>query len=70
MDTPWIHEMPHAERIHNPQITISIPREMAAFVRGTVQDGNYSSVSEVVREALRDWRMKAGERGLISKAKV
>jgi putative addiction module CopG family antidote len=43
---------------------------MAAFVRGTVQDGNYSSVSEVVREALRDWRMKAGERGLISKAKV
>lgn len=62
--------MAHSERVNNPQITISVPREMVAFVRSTVQNGNYSSISEVMREALRDWRMKAGERGLISKDKV
>ena len=39
-------------------ITISLPPEMAAMVRQTVQNGAYSSVSEVVREALRDWSRK------------
>jgi len=31
---------------------------MAAMVRRKVEDGEYSSVSEVVREALRDWSRK------------
>jgi antitoxin ParD1/3/4 len=31
---------------------------MAAAVKGAVKDGDYASTSEVVREALRDWRMK------------
>lgn len=39
-------------------ITISLPPEMAAMVRQTVDSGAYSSVSEVVREALRDWSRK------------
>ncbi|MEY2926611.1 MAG: hypothetical protein RL367_1088 [Pseudomonadota bacterium] len=39
-------------------ITISLPPEMAAMVRKTVENGAYSSVSEVVREALRDWSRK------------
>ena len=39
-------------------ITISLPPEMAAMVRQTVENGAYSSVSEVVREALRDWSRK------------
>lgn len=39
-------------------ITISLPPEMAAMIRQTVENGTYSSVSEVVREALRDWSHK------------
>lgn len=39
-------------------ITVSLPPEMAAMIRQTVENGAYSSVSEVVREALRDWSRK------------
>ncbi len=31
---------------------------MAAAVKGAVQAGDYASTSEVVREALREWRTK------------
>jgi antitoxin ParD1/3/4 len=31
---------------------------MAAVVKGAVADGDYASSSEVVREALRDWKLK------------
>jgi antitoxin ParD1/3/4 len=40
------------------RLTITLPAEMAALVKGAVADGNYASSSEVVREALRDWKMK------------
>ncbi len=40
------------------RLTITLPSEMAAIVRGAVEEGNYASSSEVVREALRDWKMK------------
>lgn len=40
------------------RLTITLPHEMAATVKGAVEDGDYASSSEVVREALRDWRMK------------
>ena len=40
------------------RFTITLPAEMAAIVRRAVADGGYASVSEVVREALRDWKMK------------
>jgi antitoxin ParD1/3/4 len=36
-------------------VTISLPSELRAFVRGCVATGRYSSVSEVVRAALRDF---------------
>lgn len=39
-------------------ITVSLPPEMAAMVRQKVEEGGYSSVSEIVREALRDWSRK------------
>jgi antitoxin ParD1/3/4 len=39
-------------------VTVSLPPEMAAMMRQKVEDGEYSSVSEVVREALRDWSRK------------
>jgi antitoxin ParD1/3/4 len=40
------------------RLTITLPSDMAAIIRGAVEGGNYASSSEVVREALRDWKMK------------
>jgi antitoxin ParD1/3/4 len=40
------------------RMTITIPAEMAALVKSAVQAGDYASTSEVVRAALRDWKMK------------
>ena len=31
---------------------------MATIVRGAVEEGDYASFSEVVRDALRDWKTK------------
>jgi antitoxin ParD1/3/4 len=38
------------------RITITLPAELAAVVKGAVEAGDYASSSEVVREALRDWK--------------
>ena len=40
------------------RLTITLPSEMAAVVRSAVAEGDYASTSEVVRAALRDWKMK------------
>ncbi len=40
------------------KISIALPPEMVASLRQAVTDGEYSSSSEVVREALRDWNHK------------
>jgi antitoxin ParD1/3/4 len=40
------------------RLTITLPADMAAAVRGAVDGGDYASTSEVVREALRDWKLK------------
>jgi antitoxin ParD1/3/4 len=40
------------------RITITLPSDMAAIVRRAVEEGDYASTSEVVRAALRDWKMK------------
>ena len=40
------------------RLTVTLPAEMAAVVKGAVQEGDYASSSEVVREALRDWKIK------------
>ena len=45
--------MPTIERM-----TITLPSDMAALVKNAVTGGDYASSSEVVREALRDWKMK------------
>ncbi|MCQ9156826.1 type II toxin-antitoxin system ParD family antitoxin [Acidomonas methanolica] len=37
------------------RMTITVPSEMAAILRQTVDGGEYASASEVVREALREW---------------
>lgn len=40
------------------RLTITLPAEMAGLVKGAVDDGDYASTSEVIREALRDWKLK------------
>lgn len=40
------------------KLSIAVPAEMAAELRAAVEAGEYSSVSEVIRNALRDWRVR------------
>lgn len=40
------------------KISIALPPEMVATLRGAVATGEYASSSEVVRDALRDWTHK------------
>lgn len=40
------------------RLTITLPAEMAAVVKSADEAGDYASTSEVVRAALRDWKMK------------
>ena len=45
--------MPEIERL-----TITMPPELAAVVKDAVETGDYASSSEVIRAALRDWKVK------------
>ena len=40
------------------KISVALPPEMVAIIRGAVDTGEYASSSEVVRDALRDWTHK------------
>jgi antitoxin ParD1/3/4 len=40
------------------RMTIKMPSEMAAVVKDAVDTGDYASSSEVIRSALRDWKLK------------
>jgi antitoxin ParD1/3/4 len=40
------------------KVSIALTSEMAAVVREAVENGEYASSSEVVREALREWKMR------------
>ena len=40
------------------RLTITLPAEMAALVKEAVAGGDYASASEVIRDALRDWKMR------------
>ena len=53
--------MPEIERI-----TVTMPRDLADRVRRSVEEGEYATTSEVVREAVRDWtrRQEAERSGL------
>ena len=44
------------------KISIALPPEMVAIIRGAVDTGEYASSSEVVRDALRDWTHKRNMR--------
>jgi antitoxin ParD1/3/4 len=38
------------------KITIALTPEMASFIRGAVDAGDYASTSEAIREAVREWK--------------
>ena len=40
------------------RITVTLTADMAQTIKAAVNGGLYASNSEIVREALRDWRMK------------
>jgi antitoxin ParD1/3/4 len=40
------------------RLTITLPSDMAATIKSAVEGGGYASASEVVREALRDWKLR------------
>jgi antitoxin ParD1/3/4 len=40
------------------RMTITMPADMAALVKAAVEAGDYASTSEVVRDALRQWKMR------------
>lgn len=40
------------------KISIALTQDMASLVRQAVESGEYASNSEVIRDALRDWKIK------------
>lgn len=40
------------------KISVALPQEMVAILRAAVDSGEYSSASEVIREALRAWKLR------------
>jgi antitoxin ParD1/3/4 len=40
------------------RLTVTLPADMAAFVKNAIEGGDYASASEVIRDALRDWKRK------------
>ncbi len=40
------------------KLSVALTPDMVAEMRAAVEIGDYGSVSEVVREALRDWRLR------------
>jgi antitoxin ParD1/3/4 len=40
------------------KISIALTAEMAELVRQAVESGDYASGSEVIREALREWKLR------------
>jgi antitoxin ParD1/3/4 len=44
------------------KVSVALTPEMAAMMREAVRSGEYASSSEVMREALRDWRHRREER--------
>ncbi len=53
------------------RITVTVPADMAAVLRDSVDDGEYATTSEIVREALREWtrqrEREQGERDLLKR---
>lgn len=54
---------------HVSKISVALTPEMAALVNQAVESGEYATSSEVIREALREWKQRRGflqhERGCL-----
>jgi antitoxin ParD1/3/4 len=44
------------------KLSVAVTPEMAALMRQAVEAGEYASTSEVVRDAMREWRARRDER--------
>jgi antitoxin ParD1/3/4 len=44
------------------KVSVALTPEMAAMMRQAVETGEYASASEVMREALREWKLRRTER--------
>lgn len=44
------------------KVSVALTPEMAAMMREAVETGEYASASEVMREALRDWKHRRTQR--------
>ena len=44
------------------KISIALTQDMVSLVRQAVESGEYASNSEVIRDALRDWKIKRSMR--------
>ncbi len=40
------------------KISVALPADMLALVRAAVESGDYATTSEVIREALREWKAR------------
>ena len=45
------------------KVSIALTQDMLATVKSAVASGDYASLSEVVREALRDWKLRRALEG-------
>lgn len=43
---------------HVEKLSVALPEDLVAEMRAVVERGEYGSLSEVVRAALRDWRLR------------
>ena len=50
-----------AEKARVEKVSIALTQDMAAMLRQAVDSGEYASSSEVVRDALRDWKAKRAQ---------
>ncbi len=44
------------------RLTITLPADVAGMVKDAVDEGDYASPNEVIREALLDWKLKRESR--------
>lgn len=44
------------------KISVALPADMLELVRKAVKAGDYATTSEVIREALREWKMRRESR--------
>ena len=44
------------------KVSVALTQEMAAEMRHVVETGEYASASEVMRDALREWRQRRADR--------